>query len=86
MGVLPEVEENENERKAFKSEFVAQTHHLKKRMDREASGQRTFFSNNGLLIIIILILFAIFFFWFITVTIRHLFYARHHTSSSRLHR
>jgi len=63
MGVLPEVEENENERKAFKSEFVAQTHHLKKRMDREASGQRTFFSNNGLLIIIILILFAIFFFW-----------------------
>jgi len=61
MGVLPE--EKVTERKAFKSEFIAQTRHLKKRKDREASGQRTFFSNNGLLIIIILILFAIFFFW-----------------------
>ncbi len=61
MGVLPE--EKANERKSFKPEFIAQTHHLKKRKDREASGQRTFFSNNGLLIIIILVLFAIFFFW-----------------------
>lgn len=63
MGVLPErPEENNQERKDFKAEFVSQTRHLKKRMTREASGQ-TIFSNNGLLIIILIILFAVFFFW-----------------------
>lgn len=61
MGVLPE--EKVNERKEFKTEFIAQTRHLKKRREREASGQRNFFSNNGLLIVIMLILFALFFFW-----------------------
>jgi hypothetical protein len=61
MGVLPE--EKVAEKKEFKTEFISQTHHLKKRKAREASGQHTFFTNNGLLIIIVLILFAIFFFW-----------------------
>ncbi len=61
MGVLPE--ENIVERKEFKTEFISQTHHLKKRKAREATGQGTFFANNGLLIIIVIILFAIFFFW-----------------------
>ena len=61
MGVLPE--EKVVEKKEFKTEFIAQTHHLKKRKERESAGQRNFFSNNGLLIILILILFIIFFFW-----------------------
>ena len=66
MGVLPELpQENVPERKDFKAEFVAQTRHLKKRKSREATGERTFFTNNGLLIIILIILFAIFFFWFL---------------------
>lgn len=61
MGVIPE--EKVSERKEFKSEFLSQTRHLKKRKNQEESGRRTFFSNNGLLIIILVILFAIFFFW-----------------------
>lgn len=66
MGVLPELpEEKMPERKDFKAEFISQTRHLKKRKTREASGERTFFTNNGLLIIILIILFAIFFFWFL---------------------
>jgi len=85
MGVLPEVEENENERKAFKSEFVAQTHHLKnawtgKLRDSALSFPITDYSLSSYLF------FCYFLFLVITVTIRHLFYARHHTSSSRLHR
>ncbi|MDD4631861.1 MAG: hypothetical protein PHQ77_06425 [Proteiniphilum sp.] len=64
MGVLPDLpQEKMAERKDFKAEFISQTRHLKKRKTREASGERTFFTNNGLLIIILIILFAVFFFW-----------------------
>ncbi len=61
MGVLPE--EAAAEKKDFKTEFVSQTHHLRKRKERESTGKNAFFTNNGLLIIILVILFAIFFFW-----------------------
>ena len=61
MGVLPE--KVEVEKKDFKTEFVSQTRHLKKRKDRVETGKSTFVANNGLLIIIALILLAIFFFW-----------------------
>lgn len=61
MGVMPEVEVSKP--KEFKSEFIGQTKHLKKRKDREEAGQKTFFTNNGLLFLIILILLAIFYFW-----------------------
>jgi len=63
MGVLPE--EKPVERKDFKTEFVSQTRHLKKRKEKENSGRNSFFANNGLLIIILVVLFAIFFFWFL---------------------
>ncbi len=61
MGVLPE--ENEIDKKDFKSEFVSQTRHLKKRKDRIESGKNSFVANNGLLIVIAIALFALFFFW-----------------------
>ncbi|WP_294080520.1 hypothetical protein [Proteiniphilum sp. UBA5384] len=61
MRVLPE--EKPIERKDFKTEFISQTHHLKKRKDRQSSGKSTFFTNNGLLIIILVILFVLFVFW-----------------------
>jgi hypothetical protein len=61
MGVLPE--EEVQERTDFKSEFLAQTSHLKKRKDREASGGKAFFTNNGLLLVILLALFVIFVLW-----------------------
>lgn len=61
MGALPE--KVEVEKKDFKTEFVSQTRHLKKRKDRVETGKSTFVANNGLLIIIALILLAIFFFW-----------------------
>ena len=63
MGVLPE--EEVKEKKEFKTEFVSQTKHLKKRQDRVESGGNTLFTNNGILIIIVLILIAVFFFWFL---------------------
>jgi hypothetical protein len=63
MGVLPETEEETAEKKEFKSEFISQTRHLKKRMEGDASGKTSFFANNGLLIILLIVLFAIFFFW-----------------------
>jgi hypothetical protein len=63
MGVLPESEEKDREKKEFKSEFISQTRHLKKRMEGDTSGKPSFFANNGLLIIILIALFAIFFFW-----------------------
>jgi len=61
MGVLPE--EAKSEIKEFKSEFVSQTRHLKKRKERESAGRGTFLSNNLLLLLILAILFAVFFFW-----------------------
>ena len=61
MGVLPE--EKPVERKDFKSEFVSQTRHLKKRKERDGSGKSSFFTNNGLLFIILVILFVILYFW-----------------------
>ena len=63
MGVLPESDEEDQKKKEFKSEFISQTRHLKKRMEGDATGRQSFFANNGLLIIILVILFAIFFFW-----------------------
>lgn len=63
MGVLQE--EKAAEKKDFKTEFVSQTRHLRKRKERESSGRSSFFANNGLLIIILVVLFAIFFFWFL---------------------
>jgi hypothetical protein len=58
MGILPE-----KERKEFKTGFISQTRHLKRRNEKKASGQRTFLTNNGLLIIIFVVLFGLFFFW-----------------------
>ena len=63
MGVLTESDEEAQKKKAFKSDFISQTRHLKKRMEGDASGRPSFFANNGLLIIIMIVLFAIFFFW-----------------------
>ena len=63
MGVLTESDEEAQKKKAFKSDFISQTRHLKKRMEGDASGRPSFFANNGLLIIIMAVLFAIFFFW-----------------------
>ena len=63
MGVLTESNEEAQKKKAFKSDFISQTRHLKKRMEGDASGRPSFFANNGLLIIIMAVLFAIFFFW-----------------------
>lgn len=61
MGVLPQ--EEKTEKTDFKDEFVSQTQHLKKRKDREATGETPFFTNNGLLVAILAILLGIFFFW-----------------------
>ncbi len=63
MGVIPE--EPKEEPKAFKTEFVSQTHHLRKRMEKESAGRGSFLSNNLVLILIIAMLFAIFYFWII---------------------
>jgi hypothetical protein len=63
MGVLPE--KTEVDKKNFKSEFVSQTRHLKKRKDRVESGSSSFITNNSLLIIIAVILLVIFLFWFL---------------------
>ena len=60
MGVMPE--EKVEERKDFKTEFVSQTKHLKKRRERIDSGSNSFLSNNVLLIVIVLILGFLFFF------------------------
>ena len=49
--------------KEFKSEFIGQTKHLKKRKDREETGQKSFFTNNGILYLIILVLLAVLYFW-----------------------
>ena len=61
MGVLSE--EEVKEKKDYKTEFVSQTKHLKKRHERVEEGINSFFTNNGLLILIVLILIAVFFFW-----------------------
>ena len=61
MGVLPPLEGEE--KTDFKSEFLSQTRHLKRRMERKDAGKQPFFTNNGLLFVIILILLAIFYFW-----------------------
>lgn len=61
MGVLPE--KTEIDKKKFKSEFVSQTRHLKKRKERVETGRNSFLTNNGLLLIIAVILLAIFIFW-----------------------
>jgi uncharacterized membrane protein (DUF106 family) len=61
MGVLPE--EEVKEKKDFKTEFISQTKHLKKRQDRVKEGSSSFITNNGLLILIGIILIAVFFFW-----------------------
>lgn len=56
--------ENEPLKKTeFKSEFVSQTKHLKKRKEREDSGENVFFTSNTTLVIILIILFGLFFFW-----------------------
>lgn len=60
MGVLPA--ETTFEKKDFKSEFVSQTRHLKKRMEGSESGRKPFFAKNGLLFILLIVFFAIFYF------------------------
>lgn len=57
MGVLPQ--QTREEKKDFKSEFVSQTHHLRKRKEKGNS----VFANSRLLIVILVVLFAIFYFW-----------------------
>lgn len=61
MGVLPE--ETNFEKKDFKSEFVSQTRHLKKRKERDEFGKQPFFARNGLLVILLIILFVVFYFF-----------------------
>lgn len=61
MGVIPD--EPKQEPKAFKSEFVSQTRHFRKRKEKESAGKDSFLSNNLVLILIIALLFAIFYFW-----------------------
>lgn len=63
MGVLPQ--ESPTEKREFKSDFVSQTHHLRKRKDKEAAGQRSFFGNTPLLVIILAVLLALLVFWFL---------------------
>lgn len=60
MGVLPE--EDVQKKTDFKSEFLSQTTHLRKRKNREASGGKTLFRNNSALFVI-LVLFVIVVFW-----------------------
>ncbi|MBP7180421.1 MAG: hypothetical protein KBA24_04715 [Dysgonomonadaceae bacterium] len=59
-------EEQINPTSDIRGEFLSQTKHLKRRVEKEESGSRSFLSNNGLLILILVILFAIFFFWILT--------------------
>lgn len=61
MGELPPQEVSE--RKEFKSDFVSQTKHLKKRKERVESGKNSYIANNTVLVIVAAILIAIFFFW-----------------------
>ena len=61
MGVIPE--EPKVGPKVFKEEFISQTHHLRKRKEKESAGRRSFLSNNLVLILIIVLLFALFYFW-----------------------
>jgi len=56
MGVLPQ--EEAREKTDFKAEFVSQTHHLRKRKNREATGARAPFTSNRFLVIL-LIMFGI---------------------------
>ena len=58
-----EVEDAPLKRPEFKSEFLSQTKHLKKRKDRESSGQTAFFTSNRILIIALVVLLGLFFFW-----------------------
>ena len=51
MGVLPP--EEVQPKTDFKAEFVSQTSHLKKRKNREATGERTFFTSNRFLVILL---------------------------------
>ncbi|MFZ6036949.1 MAG: hypothetical protein ACOYU1_01690 [Bacteroidota bacterium] len=59
-------EEQINPAADIKGQFLSQTKHLKRRVEKEESGSHSFLSNNGLLILILLILFAIFFFWILS--------------------
>lgn len=60
-----ELEEAKLEPKDFKSEFVSQTKHLKKRHQRVNSGQNSFLTNNPLLIVVAVLLIALFLYWII---------------------
>ena len=53
MGVLPQDEVRE--KTDFKAEFVSQTHHLRKRKNREATGEQAFFTSNRFLVILLVI-------------------------------
>ena len=64
MGVLEE--EETKEKKDFKSEFVSETKHLKKRQARVESGRSSFISNNGILIIIVVVLIVAYFYWLLS--------------------
>lgn len=60
------VVENEPMKKTeFKSEFLSQTKHLKKRKDREESGETAFFTSNRILLIALIVLLGLLFFWFL---------------------
>ena len=52
MGVLPQDEVRE--KTDFKAEFVSQTHHLRKRKNREARGESVFFTSNRFLLILLI--------------------------------
>ena len=53
MGILPPEETKPNT--DFKAEFVSQTHHLRKRKNREAAGEQALFTSNRFLVIILVI-------------------------------
>lgn len=61
MNILPE--EIKPDKTDFKADFLSQTRHLKKRKEKQNSGQNSFFVNNKLLILILVVLFVIFYFW-----------------------
>lgn len=61
MGELPE--RTEIDKKDFKSQFVSQTKHIKKRKDRVETGRNSLITNNWLLVVIAIILLFILFLW-----------------------
>lgn len=59
------VEDEPIEKTDFKSEFVSQTKHLKKRKDREARGDTAFFTSNKVLVVALIVMLGLLIFWFL---------------------